>query len=442
MHLTRTPRLRQWLRLTACSLTLAAFPLGWSLLPALPGQAIAPVQNLHSESGSPETSEPLALTSPQMADLQSLLPELETAVILATQVYGDGIELSLTTQDGASQHYTIPVSETELGQTILDFRQALTNSRSDPQPAAQQLYQWLIEPIQAELAAAGAKTILYMPDGILHYVPLAALHTGDQWLAEQYAVNTITAAALDVASRPDRQPPQILAAAHTAGQFEIALGDERPLQFQGFPFARDEVEAIAAHFPNTTVLLDEAFSPEALLPELGNHTIVHLAANIWVFPDRPDQSFLLFGNGDRRSLSEMQQWPLEQVDLLVFSACEMGISDTLDNGQAVITFSNLMHSAGAAAVVAPLWQVDDFGTKVLMEAFYAAIAEGTPYAAALNQAQRSLIATQSSPATRQLKGTITIQSVDGNEVSLPGPRQGDLSHPYYWAPFVLTGHGF
>ncbi|MGB3308733.1 MAG: CHAT domain-containing protein [Nodosilinea sp.] len=439
MSLTRTPQPRKWLRLAACSLTLAAFPLGWSLLPTLPSQAIAPVKGIHSDFSTPEASEPLALTSPQMARLQSLLPELETAVILAPQVYGDRLELSLTTNDGAPQRYTIPVGEAELRQPILDFRQALTNPRTDPQPAAQQLYQWLIEPIQAELAAVGAETILYVPDGILHYVPLAALHTGDQWLAERYAVNTFTDAAMDVASRSDRQPPRILAAAHTAGQFEIALGDERPLQLQGFPFAKDEVEAIAARFPNTTVLLDEAFSPEALLPELENHTVVHLAANTWVFPDRPEESFLLFGNGDRRSFRDLQQWLLEQVDLLVLSACETGVRDTLDDGQAVITFSNLMHDAGAAAVVAPLWQVDDFGTKVLMEAFYAAITEGTSYAAALNQAQRSLIATQASPATRQLKATISVE--EGGETA-PSTRQGDLSHPYYWAPFVLTGSGF
>ncbi|WOD39768.1 CHAT domain-containing protein [Nodosilinea sp. E11] len=438
MHLTRTPQPRQWLRFAACSLTLAAFPLGWSLLPALPSQAIAPAQSIHSNSSLSETP----ATPPRMARLQSLLPELETAVILAPQVYGDRMELSLTTKDGAPQRYTIPVGETELRQTILDFRQTLTSPGTDPQPAAQQLYQWLIEPIQAELAAAGVETILYVPDGMLHYVPLAALHTGDQWLAERYAVNSFTAAAMDVASRPDRQPPQILAAAHTAGSFEIAVGEGQPLQLQGFPFARDEVEAIAARFANTTVLLDEAFSPEALLPELGNHTVVHLAANTWVFADRPEESFLLFGNGDRRSFNDLRQWPLSQVDLLVLSACETGIRDTLDDGQAVITFSNLMHNAGAAAVVAPLWQVDDFGTKVLMAAFYAAIAEGTPYATALNQAQRSLIATQSSPATRQLKGSIDVRAVDGEEVFPPGTRQRDLSHPYYWAPFVLTGSGF
>jgi CHAT domain-containing protein len=374
-----------------------------------------------------------------MAHLQDMLPELKTAVILAPQVYSDRIELSLTTKDGAPQRYTIPVSETELRQSLLDFRQALTNPRTDPQPAAQQLYQWLIEPIQAELIAAGAETILYVPDGILHYVPLAALHTGDQWLAERYAVNAFTAAAMDVASRSDRQPPRILAAAHTTGQFGIAVGEGQPLQLQGFPFARDEVEAIADRFANTTVLLDEAFSPEALLPELGNHTVVHLAANTWVFPDRPDESFLLFGNGDRRSFSNLQQWPLGQVDLLVLSACETEVRDALDDGQAVITFSNLMHNAGAAAVVAPLWQVDDFGTKVLMEAFYEAIAEGTTYVAALNSAQRSLIATQASPATRQLKATISVEEGGG---ATSGTRQGDLSHPYYWAPFVLTGSGF
>ena len=437
MNQTRIPQSCQWLRLTACSLTLAAFPLGWSLLPVRPSQAIAAVPSIQSNSSTSETSGPMALTSPQLADLQSLLPELETAVLLATQVHSDRIELFLTTQDGVPQRYTIPVSETELRQTILDFRQALTNSRSDPQPAAQQLYQWLIEPIQAELAAAGAETILYRPDGILNYVPLAALHTGDQWLAEQYAVNTLTAAG-DIANRPNQQPPRILAAAHTEGQVEIALGDERPLQLQGFPFARDEVEAIAARFPNTTVLLDEAFSPEALLSELGNYTIVHVAANVWTLADRPDQSFLLFGNGDRRPLSEMQQWPLEQVDLLVLSACETGVGDNLRDGSAVTMFSRLGHSAGAAAVVAPLWQVDDFGTRMLMEAFYDAIAEGATYAAALSQAQRSLIATQDAPVTRQLKANIEIQEGSAS----PASRQGDLSHPYYWAPFVPTGSGF
>ena len=111
---------------------------------------------------------------------------------------------------------------------------------------------------------------------------------------------------------------------------------------------------------------------------------------------------MLFDNGDRRSFSDLQQWPLEQVDLLVLSACETGIRDTLDDGQAVITFSNLMHNAVAAAVVTPLWQVDDFGTRVLMKAFYEAMAEGATCIAALNQAQRALIATQDAPATHQL----------------------------------------
>jgi CHAT domain-containing protein len=60
-----------------------------------------------------------------------------------------------------------------------------------------------------------------------------------------------------------------------------------------------------------------------------------------------------------------------------------------------------------------LWTVDDGGTQALMNAFYATLkTNNTTKAEALQQAQIALIT-----------------------------GSNNLSHPYYWAPFILIGNG-
>lgn len=400
-------------------------------------------QRFNDFFNSPDVQEALSQQQPEsslsdiesVSRLQSLLQNLErSAVVLYPLVLDDRLELILVTPDSL-QHHTVPVTQTELNQTILEFRQALSDPRSDPQPTAQQLYQWLIAPIEDDLRSVNAEAILYAPDSVLHYVPLAALHTGEQWLIEQYLINHLTAASFTDFSRNPQQPPRVLAAAHTEGSFEISVGD-RSLQLSGVPFAAAEVEAIAELMPNTTVFLNEEFSLENVLPQISDHTIVHLAANLWLFPDSLQESFILFGNGDRLSLSEIRDWSMPNVDLVVVSACETGVGDELGDGQELLSLSYLLQNAGVGAVIAPLWQVDDFGTKELMVAFYQALSQGSSYAEALRQAQLALIKTEPIPQLRQLKGTIEI--VPG---VVHGNARSELSHPYYWAPFTLTGNG-
>ncbi|MBD2091275.1 CHAT domain-containing protein [Microcoleus sp. FACHB-1515] len=51
------------------------------------------------------------------------------------------------------------------------------------------------------------RTLLYAPDGQLRYTPLAALYDGQQWLAQRYRVNNITAESLtEPATQPRRNP--------------------------------------------------------------------------------------------------------------------------------------------------------------------------------------------------------------------------------------------
>jgi CHAT domain-containing protein len=91
-----------------------------------------------------------------------------------------------------------------------------------------------------------------------------------------------------------------------------------------------------------------------------------------------------------------------------------------------------MQQASARAAIASLWLVDDGGTQVLMNAFYTALQTGKiTKAEALRRAQIALITGD--------RGGIGVAQQLNN--SLPSSVSNCLSHPYYWAPFILIGNG-
>jgi CHAT domain-containing protein/Tfp pilus assembly protein PilF len=377
----------------------------------------------------------------EFINLQNNLRDIDqNAVLIYPLILEDRLELVVVTPFSEPARYPVPVDAAELNAAIVAFRQALDDPLSNPQPMAQQLYEWLIAPMAKDLEAIGAETILYAPDGALRYVPLAALHDGNQWLIERYRINHITAASLqDFTLRPDPQP-QILAAAFSEGAFEFQVG-QRSFSFGGLPFAGVEVENLVAAFPGTTQLMNNDFSRTRVEPIMDSHTIVHLATHAAFVPGAPADSFILFGNGDRLTLQEIRdtwQGRFNRVDLIVLSACETGLGgDTLGNGEEILGFGYLMQEAGAEAAIASLWAVNDGGTQALMDAFYLALQNGYSKAEALQRAQRALIADDLSIVGGE-RGTIIVENAETGE---PLALRGRLSHPYYWAPFILIGNG-
>lgn len=363
--------------------------------------------------------------------LQDNLKKLQQdAAIIYPLVLSDRLELILVTPYAPPLRRTVAVKQAELNRAIAEFRSALPKRTPGVKVPAQQLYNWLIKPLENDLAQAKTKTIIYAPDGQLRYIPLAALYDGQQWLVERFSINNITAVSLtDLNTKPQNQL-NVLAAAFTQGNYSFEVGTRR-FKFSGLPFAGVEVENLALTVPRTKKLLDEQFNQDIVL-QMNDYSVVHLATHAAFTNGQPEESFILFGNGDRATLRDIQNWRLPNVDLVVLSACETGLGDRLGDGREILGFGYQMQQTGARAAIASLWSVDDGGTQALMNAFYTKIAQGKiTKAEALRQAQIALIT----------GNYATIGQQRGINDNLSPQVRHHLSHPFYWAPFILIGNG-
>ena len=392
----------------------------------------AEVQQLTAQLSASVNDPVLSLQS--LNRLRDDLGKLD-AVLLYPLILDDRLELVITTPNAPPLRRTVPITRAQLTAAISTFRQTIQDPTANPKPLAQQLYQWLIAPIEADLEQAQAKTIIYAPDRALRYIPLAALHNGEQWLVETYGVNNITAESLTDFTRQPTANPSLLAGAFATGNHRIQVGD-RQFDFDGLPAAGKEVNLLTQLLAGVK-LVDRDFSLEATLTQMNEHDIVHLATHAQFLPGTPQDSFIVFGNGEKATLAEIGNWTLTNVDLVVLSACETGLGGKFGNGEEVLGLGYQFQTSGARAALASLWQVSDGGTQVLMNAFYDVLkAEQTTKADALRQAQIALIQSQSRVSDNPRAGLVAQQR---NQLR---PEVGArLDHPYYWAPFILIGNG-
>jgi len=382
----------------------------------------------------------------QFDDLRRNLAQLGNAVLLYPLILDDRIELILTLPNTAPLRRTVYVKRTELNQTILEFRQALQNPNRDAKVPAQKLYTWLIQPLEADLKQVNAQTIIYAPDGQLRYIPLSALYDGKQWLVQRFRTNNITAISLTKFGTHAQPQLRILAGAfaNQALTYAVPSGD-RSLSFVGLPFAGKEVETLRAAIPNTVKYIDAAFSLQTFKPRMNGFSVVHLATHAAFVPGAPEDSFILFGDGKIANLQDIGKWDLENVDLVVLSACETGVgiqamgAKALGDGKEVLGLGYQFQNRGARATIASLWQVDDVGTQALMTAFYQALQKGMTKAEALRQAQIALITSQDKESGDSQRAGLRLSPQI--QTALSQRVKDQLSHPYYWAPFILIGNG-
>lgn len=368
-------------------------------------------------------------------DLRAIGPG---AVMLHYVVLPDKVRIILSTADD-QVGYASAISEAELNRKIQAFREALQYPREDPRIMGRELYQVLLGPLADALKQAKAQTLILSLDGVLRYIPFAALHDGERYVAQDYRIALVSQAAdIRVAAR--------------AGRLDSFAGLGLTHQVPGFdalPAVKEELEGILKSGPvRGEIHLDGAFTAERLKQSLDQKvSFLHVASHFVFKPGTETDSFLLLGDGGKLSLRDLRVagFNFRGVELVTFSACETAVGGGSDaNGREVEGLGVLAQSRGARAVMATLWPVADASTGLLMQNFYrlrAGSSEMTK-AEALRQAQIALLTGQhGKPAMAPGSGVEQRGAgrADRAPRFTPDPK-APYAHPYFWAPFILMGN--
>jgi CHAT domain-containing protein/tetratricopeptide (TPR) repeat protein len=326
-----------------------------------------------------------------------------------------------------------------------------------------ELSEMLLKPLSSKLAY---KRIIIVADGKLQYVPFGALPLPtdanakaasagrqspplivDYEVAFEPSVSVLASIRRDPRRTPpktvaviadpvfSKKDPRVQATSTTDGiaagvspedsPYLRATRDGGDIGSLGGPlnrlkYSRKEAEAIVkiATSESSMVALDfDASRATALSPALKQYKIVHLATHGILDTSNPELSGLVFSLVNKQGekargflrLNDIYNLDLD-ADLVVLSACQTALGPR-PKSEALNGLTRGFMYAGAARVVASLWDVDDAATAELMSRFYNyMLVKKMPASAALRQAQLDI------------------------------PTLNEEWRPtYFWAGFVLQG---
>jgi CHAT domain-containing protein len=250
------------------------------------------------------------------------------------------------------------------------------------------LYAEVIAPIRTRLHGGH---LVIVPHGVLHYLPFQALLDGDQYLVDSFTMSYAPSAAI-----------------FALCQQRSERADGAPL-VMGVPDARaplilDEVQAVARILPNANLFIGADANESALREKgLGSRTI-HVATHGTFRQDNPMFSSIRLGEGNL-ALYDLYQLKLN-CELVTLSGCATGLN-VVSAGDELLGLVRGLLFAGARSLLLSLWDVHDRSTADFMATFYQQLKDSQSKATALQKAM------------------LTIRE--------------RYPHPYYWAPFTLTG---
>lgn len=308
------------------------------------------------------------------------------------------------------EQFEVPITETQLADQVNTFREKLVYYGTDDyKVSGAQLYDWLIRPIEGELAKHQIDTLVFVPDGALRTIPMSALYDGSRHLIEKYAVAVSPGLTLMDPSEIHRGNIKLLL---------VGLSEARE-NFPALPNVPFELRSVHDVFGDSKELLDKQFVLKTVQSEVGGqpYNIVHIASHA-TFGSDAKKTYLLtyddhltldgleqlirpkqFGNADDRP-----------VELLVLSACQTAAGDD----RAALGLAGVAVKSGARSALATLWNVNDESSSLVIPEFYRQLHDHPDIskAQALRAAQLSLMRS-ASPA---------------------------LHHPSLWAPYLIIGN--
>jgi CHAT domain-containing protein len=398
---------------------------------ALLEQLLADERNLAFELNEAGLQRQEMLLKPAaLKTIQAVLGEDE---VLVEYVLDEPKSFCIVITRKSADLLVLPAGSNKL-QTVTGSYLSELKSRRSGDPFAAELYSLLLEPV---LNSFKQSRLIISADGILHLLPFEALSHGNSFVVDSKVVSYTPSATvlwrlrttqIAESRRPllavgaveyklVRSLPKSVERGSLIAVVVRGLAELSGSRLEDLPASRDEVLAIAQIAgPNTELLLGQKATESAFKNQaLADYRVIHLATHAAADPQYPDRAALVLGIAPNTSddgllqVREIMRLPLK-AELVTLSACDTDVG-TAEGEAGVVNLEQAFLVAGARAVVASLWNVEDNSTTALMKAFYTHLAQHEDKALALAHAKRDML-----------------------------EHYGDPS-PYYWAPFVLVGEG-
>lgn len=311
-------------------------------------------------------------------------------------------------RDGASRISIGPIEG--LDDLVRTHASVIEKGWRDPldsgHPAGRELYRRLVAPLRDRLP--NEARVIIIPDGplaVLNFETLVVDGARPHYFLEDATLAVAPALAPLAARRPPRR-------ASLPSALLVGDPEQTDPAFPRLPHASEELEAVAARLSTlpVTMLRRAQATPEAVLATpLEDFTWLHFTAHALSSESDPLNSAVILSPGTHsarlyaRDILERRL----SAQLVTLSACRTAGSRVY-SGEGLVGFAWAFLRAGAAQVVAGMWDVGDRSTVQLMEELYAGLIRGQPSGEALRAAKLHLI--RASPTMRK---------------------------PFYWAPFQL-----
>ena len=331
-------------------------------------------------------------------------------------------------------------------ETLEERRQRLDLADAQYAEAAANLSKVILGPVASELQN---KRLLIVSDGVLQFIPFAALPdpTNSRPLMVQHEVVTAPSASVLALLRQEnahRKPaaktvavladpvfsnedPRVATArssqrstessvsAHAVrATTESGLGDLRRLRF-----SRQEADEIARLVSTGSKLEAVDFDANRKLAtsaELGQYRIVHFATHGLINNKHPELSGVVLSLVDEKGQQQngfLRLYDLYNLklsaELVVLSACQTALGKDI-KGEGLVGLTRGFMYAGAPRVIASLWQIDDRASAEFMKRFY-----------------QELLVKKLRPAA----------ALKAAQVSMSTDKR--WQNPHYWAAFTLQG---
>lgn len=316
-------------------------------------------------------------------------------------LFAEHLELLVSLPDGMNR-FSVPVGADTLTKEVRLLRGKLENRSRTYLAHSQKLYDWLIRPVEAELASQKIGTLIFVPDGALRSIPMAALHDGRQFLIKKFAGVTTQGLTLTDPHPIKREKIEILLSGLT----------ESVREFSPLPHVSTELQGIKDLYGGT-LLKNQDFVISSVKEELKltPYSIVHIASHGEFAGDVRDTFILTWD--DKLTMDHLDQFikfsrfRKDPVELLTLSACQTAAGDD----RAALGLAGVGVKAGARSALATLWHIDDKVSSELIVEFY-----------------------------RQLQDTSVTKAKALQQAQLKIINQNTYQHPYFWSPFLLIGN--